>query len=952
MRWPKYVVLKSMYNNKYLSYRDEQGEDQHGFLQFSEDDPTSRYSKFEVKRSTAEDGSVHLKCSFSKKYLARESSTSWWISASSRGKAQEDRSEWSCTLFKPIVVNGDHYKHDDNDDEKLTVVRFFHVQLNHFACLFRSGPPYGECLYAGWESPNQDLCDAVSVIDWESVTQTRIPKRVNMSNTKQVMPKFAVIKSRYNHKYLRYRNEKGEQHGFLQFSLEGDKADAVANRYAKFELKKASFGDGLVHLKCCTNNKYLMRSDATKWWIRAGADAVVEDESKWSCTLFKPVYVNYDGGIRFWHVQLRHFVSLFRSGPPFGECLYAGWKDPNQDLCDVFTVIDWEKEQDDDDDDDNEGDPSISEEEEEPVKIPPRRRPGDRFGSLSPERRGDRNKADKQMSDNEYYIHPRGQPARPAGDRRRSHSPTRHQAGRKINRDDEYEIPPRHTRWPDDRRSSRSPRRNQAGRKVNRDDEYEIPPRHTERPDDRRSSHSPRRNQAGRKNNHDDEYDIPPRNPSARSDGDRRSNRSPRRNQAGGKMNRDDEYDIPPQNPPARSDGDRRSSYSPKRHQPGRKINRDDEYDIPPRNLPARSDGDRRSSYSPKRHQPGRKINRDDEYGIHPRNPPAQSDGDRRSSNSPKRHQPGGRINRDDEYNIPPPRHTRPAGDRRSSHSPKRHDYGKRNNRDDEDFAPPRHGQRPDDRPSTSHDDGKKINSDSEAYNRGKHGEQTDRKNENYTPPQQTGGCASSLSQRRGDRNRTNQTNSDNENYTHGGHQSAPDAKGKGSVPHQYEIPKQEAEKEESDQVEFNVISTADTFWGAVFVSTKLLPKALPQVYKAIKVISPDGFSEGSIREISFTQDAGEFEKLKEKVVYVDHQTKKITWSLLEGGMLDYYERFKITISVTPKKRRDRGCRVNWSYVGINPKKKFDKDGFKKLFQDTFEAVDDYLESNAAKDTN
>ncbi|CAN0925575.1 hypothetical protein LINGRAHAP2_LOCUS34841 [Linum grandiflorum] len=746
MRLPKYVVLKSMYNNKYLSYRDEEGEDQHGFLQFSEDDPTSRYSKFEVKASTTEKGFIHLKCSFSKKYLARESSTSWWITGSGR-KVQEDRSEWSCTLFKPVIVNS-------NDDDKLTIVRFLHVQLNHFACLFRSGPPYGDCLYAGWESPNQDLCDACSVIDWETLTQTKIPKRVNVSNKKQVLPKFMVIKSRYNHKYLRYRNERGEQHGFLQLSLEDDKVAAVANRYAKFEVKKAKFGDGLVHLKCCYNNKYLVRSSSTKWWICAAADAVVEDESKWSCTLFKPVYANDGGGVRFWHVQLRHYICLFRSGPPFGECLYAGWKDPNQDLCDVFTIIDWEKEQ---DDEDVIRDESLSEEEEEePVSIPPRRHPGgDRFGSLPPERHGDRNKTNKPMSDNEYYTNtrPRHQPARPAGDRRNSHSPRRHPSSQKIDTDDEDDIPPRHTRRPDERRSSHSPKRHPAGRKINRDDDDDIPPRHTRPAGDRRSSYSPRRNQAGRKINRDDEDDIPPRH--TRPASDRRSTHSPKRNQAGKKINHDDGDDIPPRHTRPTSEG--RSSHSPERNQAGRKFNRDDEDDIPPRHT-QRTD-DRRSSHSPKRNQAGRKINRDDEDNI-------------------------------------PQRYTRPGGDHRSSHSPKRHDYGKKINRDDEDYSPPRHTQRHYDRPSSSRDDEKKFNSDNEAYNRhwgshqaggslspkgSKDGRQTDRNNANYTPHQRAGGRASSLSpERRGDRNNTaNQTNSDNEYYTHSQQQPASDVKGK-----------------------------------------------------------------------------------------------------------------------------------------------------------------------------
>ncbi|CAN0925556.1 hypothetical protein LINGRAHAP2_LOCUS34827 [Linum grandiflorum] len=181
MKLPKYVVLKSMYNDKYLSYRDEAGKEQDGFLQFSESDPTSPFSKFEIKPSTTERGSVHLISSFNNKYLIRKSPTQHWIRGAGN-RPEEDKSKWSCTLFKPVPV--DEY---DGVDEDLTVVRFLHVQLDHYACLFRSGPPFGDCLFAGWKSPNQDLCDACSVIDWESLHQTKITKHVGDSSKRPVV---------------------------------------------------------------------------------------------------------------------------------------------------------------------------------------------------------------------------------------------------------------------------------------------------------------------------------------------------------------------------------------------------------------------------------------------------------------------------------------------------------------------------------------------------------------------------------------------------------------------------------------------------------------------------------------------------------------------------------------------------------------------------------------------
>nr|AIU47277.1 amaranthin-like lectin [Linum usitatissimum] len=410
MKLPKYVVLKSMYNNKYLSYRDEPGKEHDGFLQFSEDDPTSLYSKFEVKMSTSEKGSFHLMCSFNDKYLVRKSSSENWIRGSSN-QSEEDKSKWSCTLFKPVLVT------DHNGDQKSMVVRFLHVQLNHYACLFKGDPK--DCLYAGWSSPNKELCDACSVIDWESLHDTRvIPKRFGDSSKKPMPP--------------------------------------------------------------------------TK---------------------------------------------------------------PNP----------------------------VPEKKQDPLKPKP---------------------VQEKKQD-------------------------------------------------------------------------------------------------------------------------------------------------------------------------------------PPKPKPV-----------PEMKQTPPKLKSVPENTQDPPNPKAVVPEKKQDPLKPK----------------PSP--------------------------------------------------------------------------------------------------------------------------GKETV--------------ESDQLDFNVISSADKFWGAVFAFTKILPKALPQTYKSIKIMRGDGFSQGSIHEISFTQ--GDVEKLEEKIAYVDHETKTITWSLIQGGMLTHYETFKITITVSPKKRRDRGCRVNWSYVGTNPKPGFDKDGLMKLFQKTFEAVDDYLEANEARD--
>ncbi|KAI9112702.1 hypothetical protein K1719_016368 [Acacia pycnantha] len=152
------------------------------------------------------------------------------------------------------------------------------------------------------------------------------------------LPRFVVLKSNYNNKYLRYIQEDVQVHGFLQFS-----GEEVVSQYAKFEVEMVKRRNGLVHIRCCYNNKYWVRWSQNHWWIIAGADEPEEDQSKWSCTLFKPICVDAGAKIvRFLHVQLGHYACLWRIAAPFGTCLFAGSENPDKDLCDVCTIIDWE----------------------------------------------------------------------------------------------------------------------------------------------------------------------------------------------------------------------------------------------------------------------------------------------------------------------------------------------------------------------------------------------------------------------------------------------------------------------------------------------------------------------------------------------------------------------------------------------------------------------------------
>ncbi|KAA8521725.1 hypothetical protein F0562_012398 [Nyssa sinensis] len=150
------------------------------------------------------------------------------------------------------------------------------------------------------------------------------------------LPRFVVLKSDYNNKYLHYVKEDVQMHGFLQFS-----GDEVVSPYVKYEVEMAKSGRGLVNIRCCYNNKYWVRWSENHYWIVAEADEPEEDISKWSCTLFEPIYVDATR-IRFRHVQLGHYACLWRTGDVYDSCLFAGSNAPDRDQCDVCTIIDWE----------------------------------------------------------------------------------------------------------------------------------------------------------------------------------------------------------------------------------------------------------------------------------------------------------------------------------------------------------------------------------------------------------------------------------------------------------------------------------------------------------------------------------------------------------------------------------------------------------------------------------
>ncbi|KAK8949729.1 MLP-like protein 423 [Platanthera zijinensis] len=149
-------------------------------------------------------------------------------------------------------------------------------------------------------------------------------------------------------------------------------------------------------------------------------------------------------------------------------------------------------------------------------------------------------------------------------------------------------------------------------------------------------------------------------------------------------------------------------------------------------------------------------------------------------------------------------------------------------------------------------------------------------------------------------------------------------------------------------EVEVEVNSPADQFWEAIRDSTNLFPKIFSQQYKSVEIVEGDGKSAGSIRLISYAEGMQgiPFVKFaKEKIEAVDHEKKLVTYSVIDGEILNYYKSFGPTLAVASK--AGGGAVVTWSveYEKLNEDVP-EADIIKELAVQTLKELDAYLLKN------
>ncbi|XP_050387261.1 uncharacterized protein LOC126803507 [Argentina anserina] len=149
------------------------------------------------------------------------------------------------------------------------------------------------------------------------------------------LPRLVVLKSLTKHKFLGLAEDvPNAPVGWMSCNVE----HAVSPR-AKFEVEIAKTGNGLVHIRCCYNNKFWVtnrtgRDDTV--WIVASADKPEEDQSKSSCTLFK-LYAAGRTQVRFFHVQIKRVTVLSNRTPAFENAFNLEASGGH-----VFEFVDWE----------------------------------------------------------------------------------------------------------------------------------------------------------------------------------------------------------------------------------------------------------------------------------------------------------------------------------------------------------------------------------------------------------------------------------------------------------------------------------------------------------------------------------------------------------------------------------------------------------------------------------
>ncbi|KAI8553382.1 hypothetical protein RHMOL_Rhmol05G0011400 [Rhododendron molle] len=323
---PRFAVFQSTVRQKnYLRYIHEDGE-RHGFLQFSGEEIVSPYSKFEIERARSttaagnDNGFVHIRCCYNNKYWVANSISSDSFIIAGADEPNEEQSQWSCTLFEPIPVDGEGGSSSSSRSTNTTVhVRFRHVKLGHYLRSLMTRDNYHACVSTSFDKRyyiDDHMHHVVSLMFMSLVSRMRDHNhacpfvrptasarldvfRIIDWELLLILPKHIALKGD-NGLYLSARRI--ERHQYLQFTSRDIGDPTVGNEV--FITK-----GGSVRIKNNHFGKFWRRSPASPNWIRADSDDTTTNNLD---TLFYPLKVG-DNVIALRNLGNNNFCNSHRN---------------------------------------------------------------------------------------------------------------------------------------------------------------------------------------------------------------------------------------------------------------------------------------------------------------------------------------------------------------------------------------------------------------------------------------------------------------------------------------------------------------------------------------------------------------------------------------------------------------------------------------------------------------
>ncbi|XP_015895454.3 kirola [Ziziphus jujuba] len=110
-------------------------------------------------------------------------------------------------------------------------------------------------------------------------------------------------------------------------------------------------------------------------------------------------------------------------------------------------------------------------------------------------------------------------------------------------------------------------------------------------------------------------------------------------------------------------------------------------------------------------------------------------------------------------------------------------------------------------------------------------------------------------------------------------------------------------------EAEVEIKAAAFVVYNIFKTQLHVLPNISSDIVQKVELQEGDWGTLGSVKNWDYTLDGKQL-SIKEKVEVVDDDNKSITFSILDGAILEHYKSFKATIQVTDK---EEGSLVKWT---------------------------------------